>query len=271
MDALVCLATIEQIIQEPLKFKAKLAIGENAYTSLKAANRLEDAWNVLSIGTISGTAASSTVIASSFFAPSGLLGILGIGAAVTPIGWVVAAAALGGGLGYGLKHYIRKFKAQQTTTIPKFINTPLDILALGLFELLAPLCLKVSLIDGVMHDKEVTRIKSYFSDEWGFDAAFVTQTLSIYADNANQLDTNEIATALVDFTKKNPDCNYEEISREILIILEEIVQADGIVTKEESQAIDDVRKVFNHANKNFFSRTRDTISATVLNKAFPAK
>lgn len=261
MTASIVLTDVEEIIQEPLKFKAKLAIGEDAYTSLKAANRLSDAWHTLTASAITGTAASSTVVASSFFAPSGLLGVLGIGAAVTPIGWVVAAAAMGGGVGYGLNHFIKKHKSQQTTIIPKFINTPLDILALGLFELLAPLCLKVSSVDGDIHEMEMARIQQYFVEEWGFDAVFVAGSLDLYANEANQLSVEEIATALATLTKENPDCNYVEMSREILNILDEIIQADGIIAEHERQAVAEVSKVFSDANKSFFSRTRESISS----------
>lgn len=270
----ISLDDVEQIIQDPLKFKAKLAIGEDAYTSLKAANRLTDAWNTLALGTISGTAASSTVVASSFFAPSGLLGVLGIGAAVTPIGWVVAAAAVGGGVGYSLNHYFKKHKAQQTTIIPKFINTPLDILALGLFELLAPLCVKVSVVDGEIHEKEIALIKSYFVDEWGFDLFFVASTLDLYVENADEIEIAEIATALAKLTKENPDCNYVEMSREILNILNEIAQADGKITQHEIQAIAEVSKVFSNANKSFVSRTGDSIttaSGEIFKKLFPPR
>lgn len=270
----ISLDDVEQIIQDPLKFKAKLAIGEDAYTSLKAANRLSDAWNTLALGTISGTAASSTVVASSFFAPSGLLGVLGIGAAVTPIGWVVAATAIGGGVGYSLNHYFKKHKAQQTTIIPKFINTPLDILALGLFELLAPLCVKVSVVDGEIHEKEIALIKSYFVVEWGFDLFFVASTLDLYVENADEIEIDEIATALAKLTKENPDCNYEEMTREILDILNEITHADGVITEHEREAIAEVSKVFSDASKSFFTRTSDSISSAsgeIFKKLFPPR
>lgn len=38
---------VEQVVAEPLHFKAKLAIGENAYTSLRTVNRLRELWDVL--------------------------------------------------------------------------------------------------------------------------------------------------------------------------------------------------------------------------------
>lgn len=274
MSHSISLTDVDQIVQDPLKFKAKLAIGEDAYTSLKAANRLSDAWHTLALGTISGTAASSTVVASSFFAPSGLLGVLGIGAAVTPIGWIVAAAAVGGGVGYGVNQFIKKHKSQQTTIIPKFINTPLDILALGLFELLAPLCIKVSAVDEEMHVNEMARIQSYFVVEWGFDSLFVASTLDLYLNNANDIEITEIASALVKLTKENPDCNYEEMTREILDILNEITHADGVITEHERHTIAEVSKVFSDANKGFFTRTGDSISSAsgdIFKKLFPPR
>ncbi len=40
---------IETIISEPLNFKAKLAIGEDAYTSLKVKNAAFQAWEVAGV------------------------------------------------------------------------------------------------------------------------------------------------------------------------------------------------------------------------------
>ncbi len=82
---------VESVVTEPLKFKAKLAIGEDAYTSLKLKNAALEAWDTIGVATTAATVAKSSVIASTFFAPSGFLAWLGIGTAVTPIGWVILA------------------------------------------------------------------------------------------------------------------------------------------------------------------------------------
>ena len=82
---------IDTIVAEPLNFKAKLAIGEDAYTSLKVKNAAYQAWEVAGVATTAVVVAKSSVVASTFFAPTGFLAAIGIGTAVTPIGWVIAA------------------------------------------------------------------------------------------------------------------------------------------------------------------------------------
>lgn len=88
---------VTQVIAEQLRFKAKLAIGENAYTTLKLKNKLADFWEISGAVGTGAAVAQSTVIASTFFAPGGLVGLLGLGTAVTPIGWVIGAAVISGG------------------------------------------------------------------------------------------------------------------------------------------------------------------------------
>ena len=80
---------VDNIIVEPLKFKLKLAIGEDAYTSLRVKNAVVQAWDVAGVAATAAVVAKSSVVASTFFAPTGWLAAIGIGTAVTPIGWVV--------------------------------------------------------------------------------------------------------------------------------------------------------------------------------------
>ena len=93
---------IETIVAEPLNFKAKLAIGEDAYTSLKVKNAAFQAWEVAGVATTAVVVAKSSVVASTFFAPTGFLAAIGFGTAVTPVGWVIAAGVVTGGAWVGI-------------------------------------------------------------------------------------------------------------------------------------------------------------------------
>ena len=151
---------IDRIVVEPLKFKVKLAIGEDAYTSLRVKNAVVQAWDVAGVATTAAVVAKSSVVASTFFAPTGWLAALGIGTAVTPIGWVVAAGVLTGGAWFGITRHLKKASASKVTVVPKFINTPLDVLALGLFDLMAPLALKVAAVDGCVDEPRRRQLRS---------------------------------------------------------------------------------------------------------------
>ena len=164
-------SNVKAVVSDPLRFKAKLAIGEDAYGTLRFKNLANDFYEVIGGAGAGVAVAKSGIVATTFFAPQGFLGLIGLGgAAITPIGWVVAAAVLSGGAVFGVRRFLCDMTGSRVTVIPKFINTPIDVLAISLFDLVAPLALKVADIDGEVSVKERKRIKSYFVDEWGYDS-----------------------------------------------------------------------------------------------------
>ena len=87
---------VDSVVAIPERFKAKLGIGEDAYASLRLRKNLGTVFKGTDAAGAAATGvgvASSSVVASTFFSAPGLLGALGIGAAVTPIGRVIAAGA----------------------------------------------------------------------------------------------------------------------------------------------------------------------------------
>lgn len=240
---------IETIIDEPLKFKEKLAIGEDAYTSLRVKNSVFEAWDTLGVAATAASVAQSTTIASTFFAPTGFLAAIGIGTAVTPIGWVVAASVVTGGAWLGATRYLKKGSSDKTTVIPKFINTPVDVLALALFDMLAPLALKVAEIDGHIHNSERDLIHNYFVKEWGYNSDFVCAGLSFTEGRLSEYSVKELAEILAEYKRANPDCNYESMSQEILSFLRNIMHADGVIDEREEMAIEKAEAIFKKVNQ----------------------
>lgn len=242
--------SVETVISEPLKFKAKLAIGENAYTSLRLKKAVSESWNTLGVATAAVTIAKSSVVASTFFAPTGFLAAIGLGtAAVTPIGWVVAAGVVTGGAWVGVTRYIKSNFGNRVTVIPDFINTPLDVLALGLFDLLAPLALKIAKVDGNIDELEKIFIRDYFVKEWGYELAFVNDGMALIESKLSEFSIREIALKLAEFKKGNPDCNYRVMSQEILFFLSGIMNSDGRLDEREEMAIDKVKNIFDEVNR----------------------
>ncbi len=253
---------IECVITEPLKFKAALAIGEDAYTSLRCSNKVKEWWNLISAVGGGAAAAQSSVVATTFFAPHWLLATFGFGAAVTPVGWVVAAAVVSGGAWYGIQKALGGAVDSRITKVPKFINTPIDVLAVSLFDLLAPLGLKVADADGTVTDDERATIQRYFVRTWGFDERFTKAGIAHLEQHLANFSIEDIARRLAEFKKDSPDCNYEAMSQDILKFLNQVMEADGRIDEAEEMAIESVRAIFSQAGKSALSKRIDSISGS---------
>lgn len=240
---------IEAIVSAPLNFKAKLAIGEDAYTSLKVKNAVVQVWDVAGVATSAVVVAKSSVVASTFFAPTGFLAALGIGTAVTPIGWVIAAGVVTGGAWFGITRHLKSASASRVTVVPNFITTPLDVLALGLFDLLAPLAMKVAEVDGSIEASKRTLIRDYFIKEWGYDPKFVVAGTNYIESTLDQLSIKNLAQTMAEFASENRDCNFKLMSGEILGFLRNIVEVEGQLDQQDEIAIEKIESIFSSANK----------------------
>lgn len=160
------LGEADLVVADTNKFKIRLGIGEDAYTSLKMKNLLQTMWDVKGAGAAGAAVAASPAVATTFFGGGGLLSALGIGAAAaTPVGWVVAAAVASGGAYYGAMRMLSGYSSSRVETIPKFINTPIDLLGATLFDMMSGLAIKVAEFSGPVDDSEREAIIGYFSEE----------------------------------------------------------------------------------------------------------
>jgi hypothetical protein len=217
------LAGVTQVVAEPLRFKARLAIGENAYASLRMINRTREVWDVL------GSAGAGAALVKS--------GVLGIGAATTPVGWVALAAVASGGACYGLYRWLGDTKGSRVIEIPKFLNTPLDTLGLALFDLIAPLALRLAAVDGVIEPAERQALVQHLVDDWGLDAGFVTQAVAQIEPGVMQGSVEAMAAELSAFLHANPDCNHKAIATDLGHFLRRLLEAGGPLSDAEEVAL----------------------------------
>ncbi len=237
VSATAALEGVEQVVAEPLRFKAKLAIGEEAYTSLRVVNRVRELWDILGAAGTGAAVAKSSLVATSFFAPSGLLGALGIGTAATPIGWVAFAALASGGACYGLYRYLGNSKGSRVIEIPRFLNTPLDALGLALFDLIAPLALRLAQVDGQIDAEERAFLTTHLVDDWGLDRHFVDQALKVIEPGLHELTVEAMAQELAGFLHANPDCKHQVIAADLSGFLREMLASADALTPAEEQAL----------------------------------
>lgn len=246
---------VGRVVGDEMRFKAKLAIGEDAYAELRNANAVRKYWDLF--GALGGGAAmaKSSLVATTFFAPHGVLGLIGLGTAVTPVGWVVAAAALSGGAWFGVMHTLGGATGSRVTVIPKCINTPLDIIGTKLFDLMMPLALKIAYADGEISEQERKCIENYFVNQWGYDQTFVAAGMALIEPRLDQFRIAAVADELVAYKKSNPDCNYAVMSRELVAFLREVMESDGVVDEREDLVLKRVEGIFSEAERSSFGET----------------
>ncbi len=245
---------VECVVEDDLRFKLRLGIGSDAYSSMKYGKRLQALWDVGGVAATGAGVASSSTVAGMFFASSGWLSAIGLGsAAATPVGWVLAAAATSGAAYYGVTRLIKSYSDDLVQTVPKFINTPLDLLAMSLLDLIAPLAIKVALVDTKFHPSERKKIEEYFTRDWGLSKEYLRKSLPIIEENISDASLDAIVKSLVDFKIKNPDCNYDFISKGIVQFLREIIEADGVVDVREELALERVQEILNSRGRLSFA------------------
>lgn len=229
------------VVSDLNKFKIKLGIGEDAYGTLKLKNTLQTIWDVKGAGAAGAAAAASPAVATTFFGGSGLLSAIGIGAtAATPVGWVIAAAVASGGAYYGVMKVMSGYTSSRVETIPKFINTPIDLLGATLFDMMAGLALKVADFSGEVDEVEREAIIAYFIDEWGLSEEYARRALPLIEMQIKGRPLKEMAKNLADFQIDNADCNPAAMQKDIKQFLEEIAFADGEYDEREELAIETI-------------------------------
>ncbi|MFH7041138.1 TerB family tellurite resistance protein [Paucibacter sp. JuS9] len=248
---------IDALVLEPLRFKARLAIGENAYASLRNVNAARKYWDLV------GAAGAGAALTKT--------GLLALGAASTPLGWVLAGAALSGGAWWGVMRVLNGATEDRVIVIPKFINTPIDLLALSLFDLMAPLALKLADADGEVSASERDAIHRHLTQDWGYNPAFVGEALALIEPRLAAFQIEEVAAQLATFIKGSPDCNYAAMTRDLLAFLKTVTEADGQIDAREEAALQAVTAVFTDIGKSKFDKALDTALETAGNAAQTSK
>jgi uncharacterized tellurite resistance protein B-like protein len=230
---------VSHVVADDLRFKRKLAIGEDAYTSIRLGRAAARIWDVGGVAASGAAAAASPVVAGTLFGSTGFMAAIGLGAvAVTPVGWVVAAAAVSGAAYFGVTRLVGGYAESRVEVIPRYINSPIDQLGAALLDMMGLLSLKVAAIDGKVEDAERNTIADYFVAEWGYDPIYAKGALDLLEANALAIPLKDLATALKAFASGHPDCNAKALLADLLAMLREVAEADGKLDEREELAID---------------------------------
>ncbi len=192
---------------------------------------------------MAGTGATA---ASSFFAPTGAWAL--ITGAATPVGWVIGAAVATGGLGYGVSRLFRNYYGSRVDEIPKFLNSPIDVLGATLVDMVGTLALKVASMDGRVDDREKAAILSYFAEEWGISMDYALHAIDLLEENVRSVRLSQMTDELAEFARTNPDCDFTKIQAGLTEFLHEVAEADGQFDESEELAIEKIVASFAATN-----------------------
>jgi len=237
------------------RFKLKLGMGRDVFGSIKAGDLIGRFTSVSSAAGAGAGVAFAVTGPSTIWAP--LLAYVGL--ASNPIGWIVGAAVASGGAYYGVSHLFKTYSSSRIDEIPKFLNTGLDVLGSAMLDLLGSLALKVAAIDGHIDASERVAIQGYFVEEWGYDPDYVQHALDVLQQNVDKSRLSEMANSLAEFSRQNPDCNFQAIQAELRKLLTEVAEADGHLDEREEMAIERIENALRERN-SLISSTVSVIS-----------
>lgn len=252
--------SVKGVVANDVKFKARLGVGEDAYSSLRLAKGFRSFFDVAGAAASGAGVAQSTVVATTFFGKTGVAALWAAlpwtAGAATPVGWIAAAAIASGGACYGVARLFRSYSQSRVDTVPRFLNTPLDLLGASILDLMGALSLKVAAIDGHVDAREIQVIRDYFVEEWGYDPHYVDHALAILATNDERSRLIDMTRALAEFVHVNPDCKFGILQQEIKLLLTEVAEADGKLDEREEMAIERVIRSLDDQNSMVASLSR---------------
>ena len=245
-------ADIEFVVADDKRFIAKLGAGPEVYNSLTIARGVGDAASVSAAAAAGAGIASSSAVATTFFASSGWLAAIGLGSvAVTPIGWVLAAAVASGGAYYGVLRAFRAYENDLVDTVPRWINTPIDLLGSAIVDMLGGIALCVARADGEICHAEREHIVSYFAEEWGIERAYAEAALALIEQNLDEADLRERVTSFTTYAKKNRDCNLGALTERVETLLRALIMSDGRIDPAEEDALSSVLQLMERGGSRY--------------------
>lgn len=228
---------VQAVIEDDFQFKKKLNIGDEHFTYLNNAKNLADFGE-----SVLGGIGVGGVTAAAWYTSLGLGGkaLLTLGLISQPIGWIVGAGALGVAGIFGLKKakdiFIKKSEDELMTKVPKYLNTPLDLLGLSIATLMMPVSIKMAQADGDFSEIEKEQILKYFVDEWGYNLDFINILMQAQETKLENFSYKEYGKTIKSVCSKTSELKLDQLTEEILDFQKEIILMDGrIHPKEEKE------------------------------------
>lgn len=247
---------VERVVENEDRFKAKVGAGAGVFKSLKMADLLGDLGKT---GGFAGAGAGGGSLIASALAPKGVAALLTVFNPVSPVPYIVGASVASAGMFYGVTRLYRSYYGSRVEEIPRFLNTPIDVLGASFMDLVGSLAIKVAAIDGDIDDAERRVINEYFVEEWGYDPDYTSHALKLLEETINEQRVSEMAATLAEFARTNPDCDFSKIQNGFKALLTEIAEADGKLDEREEMAIERIITALDHEISTYNSIKRATL------------
>ncbi|MFC1513452.1 TerB family tellurite resistance protein [candidate division KSB1 bacterium] len=234
------LSNTKKILDDSLRFKMKMNFSDKEYKKLNNAELAVDFF-LASLGGVGGALGATGLWLSSL----GIMGQLGVmlGLSTTPVGWIIGGAITGavtiGGASHYLKKGIHKIKDKNMINIPKFINTPLDALALNIATLLVSIGLKIAYSDKDFNIEENDKIVNTLSNKWGYNVLFLADLLSERERKLSNFTYDEVKALSEEISHLEiADDVKHSFKTNLVTWMNEIMSADGKLLDCEKQEIE---------------------------------
>lgn len=237
---------VQTVIDDDFKFKKKLAIGDEHFTYLNNGKNLMDFGESLLGGVGIGG-----VTAAAWYMNLGFVGhaLFTVGLISQPVGWVIGASALGAAGVFGFKKakgkFIKKAEDELVTKVPKFLNTPLDLLGLSIATLMLPVSIKMAHADGNFCHMEKAQILSYFINEWGYNSEFIEKLMQAQESKMEDFSYKKYAKTLKSVCSNTSEFKHSQIIDEVLDFQKEIILMDGEIHPAEEKELATVKLYLN--------------------------
>jgi hypothetical protein len=175
-------ASVRAVIDDDRAFRSIINIGDDAYSSLKAATVVGKFLATAGAGTAGGMAVSAA-----HFAGLGLWGkaLLLVGLGSHPVGWVIAGGAATAALVYGGWTAYEKIRdSAYEPPVPKFLRHGVDVLGDSLAHVVTPFAIHIAKADGTITDDEIAVIRNVFTGQWGYNEDYIAGVIDLHRKRA---------------------------------------------------------------------------------------
>jgi len=128
-------------------------------------------------------------------------------------------------------------RGERVIEIPKYLNTPLDTLGLAIFDLVAPLSLRLAAVDGEIEAVERDFLIRHLVDDWGMNRSFVEQAVAAIEPRLMEGSIESMAAEAAEFLHLNPDCKHQAIAKDLGVFLRAMLETGGPLSAAEEQAL----------------------------------